>query len=144
MLTGDIHSAWGANLLDDFTDPNSDVLAAEFVCSSITSTFSFSGRDPRPLDATVRPTVKFGSPHIEFFNGLFRGYCLCEATKDEWKTTYRGVSTLADIQDADPNAIVPFADSPVETDAMLTLAAGFNAPGSGGRLVTEFARVPLH
>ncbi len=141
VLTGDIHSAWAANLLDDVDDPDSNVLAAEFVCTSISSTFL--GIDPRPTDFIVRPGVIQDNPHIEFFNGLFRGYCICEVNKSRWKTTFRGVGTLADVQNPDPLALVPMKDSPVEDDAVVSIRLGFSDPRSDERLETEFARVPL-
>ena len=36
VLTGDIHSAWAADLEQDFLNPGSATVASEFVCSSIT------------------------------------------------------------------------------------------------------------
>jgi len=141
VLTGDIHAAWGANLLADFADPSSDMLAAEFVCTSISS--NFQQQDPRPADAIVRPGVAADNPHIEFFNGLFRGYCLCDVDAERWQTTYRAVGTLADLQNPDALALTPFEDSPVETDAVLEIESGFNQPGSGQRLTTTFSRIPL-
>jgi alkaline phosphatase D len=141
VLSGDIHSAWGANLLDDVGNPNSDMLAAEFVCTSMSS--SFVDLDPRPTDFVVRASVAADNPHIEFFNGLFRGYCLCDVTDARWQTSYRAAGTLADVANPDPLALVPFETTPVETDAVLEIEPGFNAPGSGARLETKFARVPL-
>lgn len=141
VLTGDIHSAWGANLLEDFAESGSDILAAEFVGSSITSTFG--DRDPRPNDAVVRDTVVKANPHIAFYNGLYRGYCLCEVDRRRWRSTYRAAGTLDAIANPDHEALIPFDDTPVETDAVLEIPAGFNAPGSGVRLETKFARLPL-
>jgi alkaline phosphatase D len=140
VLSGDIHAAWGANLLTDFADPASDMVAAEFVCTSISSTFL--QQDPRPVDAIVRPGVA-DNPHIEFFNALFRGYCLCDVDARRWQTTYRAVGTLADLQNPSPLALTPFEGSPVETDAVLEIESGFNKPGSGKRLTTTFSRIPL-
>jgi len=141
VLSGDIHAAWGANLLDDFGDPESDILAVEFVGTSITSTFG--GLDPRPQDFVVRASVAADNPHIEFFNGLFRGYCLCDVTDARWQTTYRAAGTLQDVLNPNPLALVPFETTPVETDAILEIEPGFNAPGSKARLTTKFARLPL-
>ena len=139
VLTGDIHSSWAANLLQDFSDPESDLLATEFVCTSISSTFL--GIDPRPTDQIVKAGLPGINPQIAFFNGLFRGYCLCEVDRERWKTTYRAVGTLADAANTDdPLALVPRADSPVATDAVVEIEAGFNEPGSGKRLTTTFAR----
>jgi alkaline phosphatase D len=141
VLSGDIHAAFGSNLLADFANPGSDMVAAEFTCSSISSTFL--GQDPRPTDAVVRPGVAADNPHIEFFNGLFRGYCLCDVDAQRWQTTYRAVGTLANLRNPSPLALTPFADSPVETDAVLELPSGFAQPGSGQRLTTTFSRIPL-
>jgi alkaline phosphatase D len=139
VLSGDIHAAFGSNLLADFANPDSALLAPEFTCSSISSTFV--GQDPRPADAIVRPGVIADNPHIEFFNGLFRGYCICDVDAKRWQTTYRAVGTLADLQNPDPLALTPFDDSPVETDAVLEIESGFSA--SGSRLTTTFSRIPL-
>ena len=141
VLTGDIHSAWGSNLLQDFAAPDSDLLAAEFVCTSISS--GFGGGDPRPTDFVVKRGLAGTNPQIEFFNGLFRGYCLCELDRRRWRTTYRSVGTLADAANtADPRALVPRADSPVVTDAVLEIESGFNRPGSDKRLTTTFSQLP--
>jgi alkaline phosphatase D len=140
VLSGDIHAAFGSNLLADFVNPDSDMVAAEFTCTSISSTFE--GQDPRPADAIVRPGVAADNPHIEFFNGLFRGYCICDVDAQRWQTTYRAVGTLDDLQNPSPLALTPFNDSPVETDAVLELDSGFNQPG-GQRLTTTFSRIPL-
>jgi alkaline phosphatase D len=140
VLTGDIHSAWGANLLEDFSDPSSDVIAAEFVSSSISSTFG--GADPRPTDFVVRASLA-DNPHIEFFNGLFRGYLLCDVNRHRWQTTYRAVGALADTENPSPTALVPLQSSPVDTDAVLEIEAGFNRRKSGKRLQTKLARIPI-
>jgi alkaline phosphatase D len=131
VLSGDIHSAWAANLLSDFSDPaNADLVAAEFVCTSITSTFLTS--DPRPTDFIVRASLP-DNPHIGYFNGLFRGYCLCDVDRRAWQTTYRAVQ--GNPLDPSPLALVPQAGSPVGTDKVLRIEAGFNRPGSGARLL---------
>ena len=138
VLTGDIHSAWGANLLADFSDPASQIVAAEFVSTSISSTFG--GLDPRPTHGFVRGGLQPGNPHIAYFNGLYRGYCLCDVDRTRWQTTFRAVGTPAQAIDPSPTALVPLPTSPVETDAVLEIAAGFNEPGRNGRLETTFAR----
>ena len=100
VLTGDIHSAWAANLFDDFGDPaNSDVLAVEFVCSSISSTFLSPNSKPAHLIVAAGLP---DNPHIRYFNGLFRGYCLCEVDHSEWRTQYRAVGSPADAVTANP------------------------------------------
>ena len=140
VLTGDVHSAWSSNLFADVTDPSTEMLAAEFVCTSISSTFQ--GRDPRPIDGAIRLGLS-DNPHVEFYNALFRGYCLHDVDENRWQTEYRGVGTLADRTSPDPDALIPVPGKPVETDAIVSIRSGFNQPGSAERLVTEFARVPI-
>jgi hypothetical protein len=71
-------------------------------------------------------------------------YSVCDVDhRRRWQTTYRGVGTLADTQNPSPLALVPFPDSKVETDAVLEIPCGFNAPGSDVRLETNFARIPI-
>ncbi len=131
VLTGDIHSSWGANLLKDFANPESDVLAAEFVCSGVSSTFL--SPDPRPTAAIVAASIP-ENPHIAFFDGLFRGYVLCDVNHARWRTEYRGVGTPADITNPDPLAFVPMEGDPVTTIATAEVRAGFNRPGSNERV----------
>ena len=140
VLTGDIHSSWAANLLKDFANPSSDVLAAEFVCTSITSTFG--GADPRPTDFVVRSSLA-DNPHIEFFNGLFRGYCVCDVDTQRWQTTFRAVGSLADTQNPAPDALVPKENSTLSTDAVVEIPSGFNKRGETQKLVTQSARIPV-
>jgi alkaline phosphatase D len=141
VLSGDIHSAWGAELLADFADADSELLAAEFVCTSISSTFL--ELDPRPVDFIVRLGLQ-DNPHIKYFNGLFRGYCLCDVDRDRWQTSYRAVGDLAALADRDnPLALVPYASTPVETDAVMEIAEGFSASGNTHRLETKFARFAI-
>jgi alkaline phosphatase D len=142
VLTGDIHSAWGANLLSDFSDPSSQIVAAEFVSTSISSTFG--GLDPRPTHLVVRGGLQPVNPHIEYFNGLYRGYCLCDVDRTRWQTTYRAVGGPADAVNPSPTALVPLPTTAVDTDAVLEIAAGFNEPGRNDRLETTFARpIPI-
>lgn len=141
FVTGDIHASWGAHLLRRYDDPNSDVLAAEFVCSGISSMFG-GGSDPRPSDAIVRSSLP-DNPHVAFFNGIFRGYALCDVDRARWRTIYRGVGTLADCQNPDPLGLLARADSPVEDDAVLEIDSGFNRRGQPRRLRTLSARIPI-
>jgi hypothetical protein len=64
-------------------------------------------------------------------------------TEKRWQTTYRAVGTLADVANPSPLALTPLETSTVETDAVLEIEYGFNAPNSGKRLETKFSRVPL-
>jgi len=132
ILTGDIHSAWAADLLSDFDAPDqADLLAVELVSTSISSTFL--AIDPRPSDYVVRHSLA-DNPHIRYFNGLFRGYFYCDIDRDHCQATFRAVGRLEDLQNPDSLALVPYEDSPVATDAVFSINAGFNTPGSGQRL----------
>lgn len=154
ILTGDIHAAWGANIPESYGLENADIVAAEFVSTSIASTFT--ALNPAQTDMIVRATLardpasgKGANDDIEFFNGLFRGYYLCDISRDKCTTTYRAVGDIggvgaayADAANADNRILVPFEDSPVATDAVLEIEAGFNQPDSGKRLVKRMERIP--
>ncbi|MEO0614598.1 MAG: alkaline phosphatase D family protein [Pseudomonadota bacterium] len=132
VLTGDIHSAWAARLLTDFENPaNADMLAAEFVCSSISSTFATV--DPRPTDAIVRAGIP-DNPHIGYFDARYRGYCLCDVNERRWLTQFRAVGTPTDLANPDPLALVPLPGKGVFTAAEAEVRAGFNARGNPGGL----------
>jgi alkaline phosphatase D len=146
VLSGDIHSAWASNLLSDFSNPQSQVLAAEFTCTSVTSTFLT--QNPKPTEGIVRPGVQQDNKHIAFFNGLFRGYCLHDVDYRRWQTTYRAVGTLADLAAASSTnaadlTLTPRETSAVETDAVVEIQNGFAIPNSGKRLEVKSARIPL-
>lgn len=84
VLTGDIHTNWANNLLTDFDDPASPVVATEFVGTSISS--SGDGiLKPKSLEATYaeNPFCKFHSAE--------RGYVRCEVTPGQWKSDYRAI-----------------------------------------------------
>jgi alkaline phosphatase D len=135
VLTGDIHSAWAAELLEDFGDPqNSDVLAVEIVCTSISSTFL--APDPRPTDQLVRASLP-ANPHIRYFNGAFRGYCVCEVDANRWRTQFRAVGDPADLGDASPVALLPLESDNVFTDATAVIERGFNRRGERGTLAVQ-------
>jgi len=51
------------------------------------------------------------------------------------------LSSLADINN--PLALVPYENTPVETDAVLEIEAGFNQRNNEKRLETRFARFPI-
>lgn len=88
VLTGDIHSNWANNLITDFDNLESKVVATEFVGTSISS-----GGDgllkPKTLDAIYaeNPFVKFHSAE--------RGYVSCEVTPLHWKTNYQAVEYVS-------------------------------------------------
>lgn len=150
ILTGDIHSAWGANIPESYALDQPDIVATEFVSTSISSTLV--DLNPVATDQTIRATLAPGAnDRILYYNGLFRGYYYCEVDREKWTTTYRAVGSLAAVQTAAIQAqlgnnadtsLVPFQDTPVATDAVLEVAAGFNARQGDGGLVKVFERIP--
>lgn len=88
----------------------------------------------------MKASVQRDNPHIPYFNGLFRGYCLCDVDANRFRTTYRAVGALTNLGRADPLALVPRNTSPVATDAVYDIEAGFNQSGSSKRIVQRFAR----
>ncbi|WP_026678632.1 alkaline phosphatase D family protein [Fictibacillus gelatini] len=100
VLSGDVHANWAANLLTNFDDPNSKIIGAEFVGTSITS-----GGDGSDKRADTNKILGL-NPHIKFFND-FRGYVRCRVTKEKWQADYR---------------VVPYVSSP---GADITTRASF-------------------
>lgn len=103
VLSGDIHSSWAADLRRNGGDVNSPVVGAEFVGSGITSVFGDGNH------AAVTATLP-SNPHIKHFDGLHRGYVICTATPDEWRTNFRAVQRVADPVFTVPSADVPLFD----------------------------------
>ncbi len=85
VIGGDIHSYWVTDLKPNFRDPNSPVVASEFVGTSITS----SGV-PYESFAALLPE----NPHIKFFESRRRGYVRCTVEPHCWTTDLRVVSTI--------------------------------------------------
>ncbi|OYD07688.1 alkaline phosphatase D family protein [Paludifilum halophilum] len=82
VLTGDVHANWASDLKTDFSNPDSAIVGAEFVGTSITS--GGDGSDVR--EDTAQTLAE--NPHIKFFNN-HRGYVRCRLTPDSWRTDYR-------------------------------------------------------
>ncbi|HYF37995.1 MAG TPA: alkaline phosphatase D family protein, partial [Prosthecobacter sp.] len=87
VLTGDIHSNWANNLIADFDNLDSRVVATEFVGTSITSGGDGKFR-PATLDATYSE-----NPFCEF-HSQERGYISCEVTPAQWQARYRAVEYI--------------------------------------------------
>jgi hypothetical protein len=66
---------------------------------------------------------------------LYRGYCICDVSRQKWRTTYRAV--LGNPQDPSPLALVPQINSSIGTDKVLEIEAGFTDRGCGKRLVSR-------
>jgi alkaline phosphatase D len=87
VIGGDIHSNWANNLVADFGDLDSAIVASEFVGTSISS-----GGDGTP---TPRDLDKLYSenPFVKFHNAE-RGYVSCTITPGEWRSDYQVVETV--------------------------------------------------
>ena len=81
VLTGDIHSNWANELRIDDGRPEADVVASEFVTTSISS--GGNGVDqPEGLES-----LKAANPCIQFHNRQ-RGYIRCTVTPEQWTSDY--------------------------------------------------------
>ncbi len=87
VLTGDIHSNWVNDLLEDFDDPGSRVVATEFVGTSISS----SG-DGGP-NAEYAEGVMRDNPFVKLHNAQ-RGYVSCELTARLCTARYRVLDSV--------------------------------------------------
>lgn len=84
VLTGDIHSNWVNDLQVDSADPQSPVVATEFVGTSISS-----GGNGAPTRSDT-PGVLADNPFVKFYNSE-RGYVSCVVTPKQWQAHYRTV-----------------------------------------------------
>ncbi|UVI27747.1 alkaline phosphatase D family protein [Paenibacillus spongiae] len=84
ILTGDVHSNWACEIKSDFNNPDSEILGAEFVGTSITS-----GGDGFDIKDDQK-AILAENPHIKFYNSQ-RGYVLCTATHESFQADYKVV-----------------------------------------------------
>ena len=87
VLTGDIHSNWANDLIADFDNLDSRVVASEFVGTSLSS--GGDGVD-KPKD---HPQTLSENPFVKFFN-TERGYVRCHVTDKEWRSDYQVVPSI--------------------------------------------------
>jgi len=87
VLTGDIHSNWANDLIADFDNLDSRVVASEFVGTSLSS--GGNGVD-QPKD---HATTMAENPFIKFFN-TERGYVRCEITHKSWRSDYQVITDV--------------------------------------------------
>ncbi|MCS7481505.1 alkaline phosphatase D family protein [Umezawaea endophytica] len=106
FLAGDIHSTWVNELKTDFDDVAAAPVAAEFVGTSISSSF------PVAFDGPIKAANPTLNPHVRYFDGLKHGYLRCEVDRDRWRTDVRVVDTI-DVREA-----------PVATAASFVVEAG--------------------
>ena len=87
VLTGDIHSNWVTDLKRDFEQESSEIVATEFVGTSLSS----GGNGRAMTDGGQRSMTN--NPHVRFYNGQ-RGYVTATVTPRLWTTEYRIVSNV--------------------------------------------------
>jgi alkaline phosphatase D len=105
VLTGDIHSNWANDLIADFDQLDSRVVASEFVGTSISSGGDGTKEPPR------NKWMLSENPFVKFHNAE-RGYVSCKLTAKEWRTDYRMVD------------FVSKTGAPIGTRASFRLEAG--------------------
>ena len=81
VLTGDIHSNWCNELRVDDLQPDTPVIATEFVATSLSSGGNGSDK-PRDHD-----TLLAANPGVKFHNRQ-RGYIRCAVTPKTWTSDY--------------------------------------------------------
>jgi alkaline phosphatase D len=82
VITGDIHSNWVSDVKADFGNPNSAIVATEFVGTSISS--GADGNDSNGATTLAR------NPHLRHFSNR-RGYVMNTVTPGRWTTELRTV-----------------------------------------------------
>lgn len=84
-IGGDVHMHWVADLKTDFDDPNSPVVASEFVGTSITS----EGAAQKAVDAILPE-----NPHIKFGRSDKRGYVRAAVGGGRFSAELMGLETV--------------------------------------------------
>jgi alkaline phosphatase D len=82
VLTGDIHTNWVNNLRVDDREPDTPVVATEFVGTSISS-----GGNSSWINPEAREKLPALNPCVQFLNGE-RGYVRCTVTPSTWTSDY--------------------------------------------------------
>ena len=82
VLSGDVHTHWGADLKLDFANPKSETVGAEFTNTSITS-----GGDGTDVQANWSQ-LGANNPHITYHSAK-RGYIACTASQSAMRADFR-------------------------------------------------------
>ncbi|MGN9840042.1 alkaline phosphatase D family protein [Nonomuraea sp. H19] len=88
IITGDWHSTFVNDIKRDFDDPDSPVIATEFVGTSIST-----NGDDTVYGPYYGPMIRHNE-HIRFFDGDRRGYVKCTVDREQWRTDLRMVTTV--------------------------------------------------
>jgi alkaline phosphatase D len=105
VIGGDIHSNWANNLIADFDDLDSKIVASEFVGTSISSGGDGT-RTPTALEQILSD-----NPFVKFHN-VQRGYVVCDVSPQRMQTRFRTLE------------YVTRPGSPVETRASFVVEDG--------------------
>ena len=87
VLSGDLHSSWAIEVKRDPDDSASRTVASEFLCPSISSDW------PPQLNDPIEDNLG-RNPHVRFYDGKRRGYCLHRVDREGWTTSFRTVSSV--------------------------------------------------
>jgi len=87
VIGGDVHMSAVTDLKGDFNDPQSRVLATEFVCPSITS----QGPSVKRVELLLQE-----NPHIKFANGARHGYITIDLTSKRSTARIRTVASVTE------------------------------------------------
>ena len=110
VLSGDFHTSFVNDLRVDFDKPETPVIGAEFVSTSISSS-SLADEVGLPPSALEQLVPKF-NPHIHYINAHQHGYTRIEITPDQVRGDMRVVQSIATRQ------------SPVSTDVSFVVQNG--------------------
>ncbi|MET0448765.1 MAG: alkaline phosphatase D family protein [Aeromicrobium sp.] len=95
FLTGDVHSAWANEVLSPVTGLP---IAAEFVCSSLTSNNvdDFMGVAPRTTSLALEAATQQQNPHVRWVNLDDHGYCVLLVTQERVRMDWYAISDRRD------------------------------------------------
>ncbi|MCM2576802.1 alkaline phosphatase D family protein [Streptomyces meridianus] len=99
FLTGDIHSSWAADVpLDAGTYPASPSVAAELVCTSVTSDNldEITKSPPRTTSVAVEESIKTANRHVKMLEFDSHGYSLLEVTPERVQMDWVYISDRTD------------------------------------------------
>jgi alkaline phosphatase D len=82
VLSGDVHTHWGADLKLDFADERSETVGVEFTNTSISA-----GGDGSDVAVTWE-RMKGANPHVKYHSAR-RGYVSCAATRETMRADFR-------------------------------------------------------
>lgn len=85
VIGGDMHGFWASEVKQDYARPESKVVAAEFIGSSVTATSNAFARFTAMLPA---------NPHIKFFDDRTRGYGLADVTRQRMEVSLMSTPTV--------------------------------------------------